>query len=471
MVGDGRLRITNARVPLCLLEAKLADAGEGLALVDIDIAGERIVRVTPAGATVRTAGTAEPESAVHPPPASAAHPAPAGVGRPEPEGAADEEGVALLEQDGGQVWPGFVDVHSHLDKGHIWPRAENPDGTFAAALEAVERDCAAHWSAADVRARFEFGLRCALAHGTVAIRTHLDSRPPQHRISWPLFAELRAEWAGRIDLQAASLVLPEDMAGPFGEEIADLVAAADGVLGCVTFMGPGLDAVLDRVFPLAAERGLDLDFHVDESLDPSAASLRRIAETALRHRFAGRILCGHCCALAVQTPDEVAQTLDRVAAAGIAVVSLPLCNLYLQDRAPGRTPRRRGVTLLHEMAARGIPLALASDNCRDPFYAWGDHDMLEVFREAVRIAHLDRPVGGWPAAATRPPAEVMGLAPAGRIRVGARADLVLFRARYYSELLARPQSDRIVLRAGKPIDAALPDHRALDHLFGAAGLG
>jgi len=47
--------------------------------------------------------------------------------------------------------------------------------------------------------------------------------------------------------------------------------------------------------------------------------------------------------------------------AGIAVVSLPMCNLYLQDRAPGRTPRRRGITLLHELAARGIPLALATD--------------------------------------------------------------------------------------------------------------
>jgi len=433
-----RLEITDARVPVCLLEGAFADAGEGLARLDIEIADGRIAGLHPAATEARRKRAALPE------------------------------GAALLEQEGGQVWPGLVDVHAHLDKGHIWPRAENPDGTFAAALEAVERDRAANWSAADVRARFEFGLRCALAHGTVAIRTHLDSRPPQHRISWPLFAELRAAWAGRIDLQAASLVLPEDMAGPFGEEIADLVAASGGVLGCVTFMSPGLDALLDRIFALAAERGLDLDFHVDESLDPGARSLCHIAQAALRHRFAGRVLCGHCCALAVQPPDEVARTLDLAAAAGIAVVSLPMCNLYLQDRAPGRTPRRRGITLLHELAARGIPLALASDNCRDPFFAWGDHDLLEVFREAVRIGQLDRPLGAWPAAVAATPAAIMGLPEAGRMRVGGPADLVLFRARHYSELLARPQSDRIVLRAGQPIDTALPDHRALDHLFGAA---
>ncbi len=430
MPAADRLWITDARVPLGLLEGEFGDAGEGLARVDIELAGGQIARVGAAGSQAL-------------PPAA-----------------------ARIDQAGGQVWPGLVDLHTHLDKGHIWPRAENPDGTFGAALEAVQRDRCAHWSAGDVRARFEFGLRCAHAHGTVAIRTHIDSRPPQHRISWPVFSELRAEWADRIALQGVCLVRVEDMAGPFGVEIADLVAAQGGVLGCVTFMIPELDAVLERIFRLATERGLDLDFHVDESLDPTARSLDHIARAALRHGFAGKIVCGHCCSLSVQEPDEALRTLDLVAKAAIAVVSLPMCNLYLQDRVPGRTPRRRGVTLLHELAARGIAVALASDNCRDPFFAYGDHDLMEVFREAVRIAHLDRPVGAWPAAVTRTPADVMRLAGRGVIGPGAPADLVLFRARDYGELLSRPQADRIVLRAGRPIATRLPDYRELDGLLG-----
>jgi cytosine deaminase len=425
-----QLRVRAARVPLCLLEGDFADAGDGLALVDIDIRDGRITAVRATGS--------------------------------EP-GPIDAAGI---EQDGGQVWPGFVDVHTHLDKGHIWPRCENPDGTFDAALAAVRADRATNWSAEDVRARFEFGLRCAYAHGTVAIRTHLDSLSPQHWISWPLFRELRSEWAGRIELQAVSLVALDDLRGAFAEELADRVAESGGILGCVTFMLPDIDAQLERVFGLAAERDLDLDFHVDESLDPGARSLRHIAETALRQRFAGRVLCGHCCSLSVQPPDEVETTLDLVRAARIAIVSLPMCNLYLQDRAPGRTPRRRGVTLLHEMAAHGIPVLLASDNCRDPFFAYGDHDPLEVFREAVRIAHLDRPVGAWPAAVTRTPAGIMRLPERGQIRPGAPADLVLFRARGWSELLSRPQSERIVLRAGRPIERTLPDYRELDERLG-----
>jgi cytosine deaminase len=157
--------------------------------------------------------------------------------------------------------------------------------------------------------------------------------------------------------------------------------------------------------------------------------------------------------------------MARVRDAGISVVSLPMCNMYLQDRHAGRTPRWRGVTLLHEMKARGIPVAVASDNTRDPFYAYGDLDPLEVFREASRILQLDHPVADWPAAVCRDPATIIGRPEFGRIAVDRPADLVLFRARSWTELLARPQSDRTVLRSGKPIDRTLPDYRELDDLM------
>jgi cytosine deaminase len=117
------------------------------------------------------------------------------------------------------------------------------------------------------------------------------------------------------------------------------------------------------------------------------------------------------------------------------------------------------------MKARSIPVVVASDNCRDPFNGFGDHDMLEVLREAVRIAHLDRPYGEWPRAVAATPADLMGLATVGRLGPGRPADLVLFRGRHWSELLARAQSDRVVIRAGRAITAALPDYRELDELM------
>jgi cytosine deaminase len=357
-------------------------------------------------------------------------------------------------------------MHTHLDKGHIWPRAENPDGSFAGALAAVAADRAARWTAADIAPRFEFGLRCAYAHGTVAIRTHIDSGAPQHRITWPVFAEMRERWAGRITLQGVALFAPASLDdSAYAADLAACVVEHGGTLGGVIHPMDGLPERIEALVGLAEAHGLGLDVHIDETLDPAARSLPMLAELAIARRFPRPIVVGHCCSLTVQSDGEVDRTLDLMAEARMQVVSLPMCNMYLQDRAPGCTPRRRGVTLLHEMAARGIPVAVASDNCRDPFHAYGDHDMLEVFREAVRIGHLDRPLGDWHRVATRTPAEIIGV-PAGRVEPGVAADLVICKARSVSELLSRPQSDRLVLRAGAAIDARTPDYAELDEVAG-----
>jgi cytosine deaminase len=381
------------------------------------------------------------------------------IGAPEQ---IDVEALDAIDLDGGLVFPAFVDLHTHLDKGHIWPRRRNPDGTFFGALDNVNLDREANWSARDVAARMDFSLRCAYAHGTAAIRTHLDSYGKQTAISWPVFAEMRERWRGRIELQAAALFSVEHVQNSAHmAEIRQTLVEHDGVMGGVTFMLPELDAALDTLFRTAMDAGLDLDFHVDETQDPEARSLRHIAEAALRHRFSGQITVGHCCSLARQPEDEARATIDRVAEAGIAVVSLPMCNLYLQDRHAGRTPRSRGVTLLHEFKAAGVQVCVSSDNTRDPFYAYGDLDVLEVFREATRIAHLDHPFGDWPRAVAATPARVMGI-DAGLLRRGGVADMVLFRARSYTELLSRPQSDRSVMRGGRLISTTLPDYRELD---------
>ncbi|TJX32209.1 MAG: cytosine deaminase, partial [Mesorhizobium sp.] len=140
--------------------------------------------------------------------------------------------------------------------------------------------------------------------------------------------------------------------------------------------------------------------------------------------------------------------------------------LYLQDRrGDNTTPRWRGVTLLHEMRARGIPVAVASDNTRDPFYAYGDLDMLEVYRMATRILHFDHPVADWPQAVSATPAKVMRLDGVGVLAAGGDADFVLFKGRSWTELLSRPESDRIVVRDGRTIERRLPDYAELDELM------
>ncbi len=425
--------LRNAQIPAAVLDSpSVPSDAEGLARLDLNLADGRIAAIAPAGTA--------------------------------------QDGI---DMDRGQVWPCFVDGHVHLDKTQTWPRQPNPDGTHSGAKNAVIADRGKHYAEDDIQPRFEFGLRCAFAHGTAAIRTHLDSYWPDAKAHWAVFRRMRDRWRGRIDLQAVSICPLQRFAGDDGIALADEVAASGGVLGMTTTgeggqaSSPEFQALLDRFFTLAEERGLALDLHLDETGDPSSRTLDAVARTAIRRGFQLPIQVGHVCSLSVQTEVAAVATIRLCAEAGLRVINLPMCNMYLQGRNAGHTPRWRGITLVHEFLAAGVPVSFASDNCRDPFYAYGDYDMMEVYREAVRIAQLDHPFGPWAASVTATPAASCGFTGRGRIVVGAPADLVLFRARSMTELLARPQSDRAILRGGKLLDVSLPDFREMDSIVGA----
>lgn len=429
MIPDvARYWLKNAHVPVSLIENCNfnSQTREGLCLVDLEILDGAISQIVSASSSL-------------------------------PE-------IPFLDLRKGILFPGFVDIHTHLDKGHIWERSPNLDGTFDNAL-AIARNDYKNWHCEDLYRRMEFGIKCSYAQGTTAIRTHLDCFGKQAEISLEVFKALQKDWSDRIILQAVSLVSLDYYQTSEGVALADLIADVGGILGGVAYMNPDLDSQLNTVFSLAKERELNLDFHADENGDLNSICLQKIATIAWQNQFSQQIICGHCCSLAVQFPEVVADTLEFVKQANIGIVSLPMCNLYLQDRKSERSPLWRGVTDVRTLKKHGIPVAFASDNCRDPFYGFGNHDMLEVFTQAVRIAHLDTPYNNWCASVAKTPADLIGLPQLGKIAIGLNADLVLFKARYYSELLSRPQSDRIVIRQGKQINTNLPNYEELDDLL------
>jgi cytosine deaminase len=374
----------------------------------------------------------------------------------------------VTDVDGRQVWPTLVDIHTHLDKGHTVARNPNPDGSIqnARSVMAVDR---ALWSGDDLRRRMRFGLRCAEAHGVSAIRTHLDTYPQTTERSWAVFRDLREEWAGRITLQGVSMCPIDLLGNEYGERLAREVSESRGLLGGVIRPleenGPpvpdNIDAQLDRLFDLAKRFDLDVDLHVDETHNPLAASLPFIARAAIRHGYKGRVTCGHCCSLANQSEEAVDRTLDLIAEADLSVVTLPTVNLYLQDRSLGRTPRWRGTTLVHEMLKRGINMAVAGDNCRDAFFAYGDHDMLDTFRQAVRILHLDHPISSAPALVGPNPARIGRLREHGCLVEGGPANFIVFNARTLNQIVSRAHQDRVVFRNGIKVAANVPDYDEL----------
>lgn len=425
---EARYHLRNANVPRNLLTDDELPDTDGLARVDITVAGGKVEAIHLCGPVVDQAPS--------------------------------------VDLKGGIVFPCFVDVHTHLDKGHIVQRQSNPDGALRAALDRTAIDRAANWSAHDVARRMDFSLRCAFAHGTAALRTHIDSASPQGEISWPVFEQVRRKWKGLIELQAVALAGIDDLLNAtYLSQISRRLAGSGGAIGGALVLHPLMRPAIKAVIASASEFGLDIDLHLDETVDPRSDALRILAEEVLESGFSGHVAAGHCCSLAHQDPEEARRTIELVAEAGIAVVTLPLCNMSLQERSPGRTPLYRGITSVQELTGSGVCVAAASDNTRDPFYAYGDLDPLEVMRETIRIAHLDHPIDIAPAMVTSHPARMMSLEGRGQLSIGMAADLVLFQGRSWSELLSRPESHRTVLRSGRPIDRTLPNYYELDDLM------
>ncbi|BAQ59891.1 cytosine deaminase [Geminocystis sp. NIES-3708] len=422
MINHSNYWLKNAHIPSCLIVNNqfISDTRENLCLCDIQIEKGKIIKIIKASNNTI--------------------------------------GIDLQK---GIVLPCFVDIHTHLDKGHIFERSPNLQSDFKTALETVKKD-AIFWDEEDLYKRMEFGLKCSYAHGTIAIRTHLDCHENQADITLKVWQKLQKAWQNKITLQAVSLVSLDYFLTENGVKLADKMAEIGEILGGVAYTNPELEIQLEKVFQLAKERNLDLDFHADENGEIDSICLQKIAEIAIKTNFSGNILCGHCCSLSVQPKEVVQKTINLIKEANINIVSLPMCNLYLQDRKENITPFWRGITKVKELKKAGIKVAFASDNCRDPFFGFGDHDLLEVFNQSVRIAHLDTPYSDWITSVTKIPADLMRLPQLGRIGVNYSANLVVFKARYFSELLSRNQNDSLIIRDGKIIKNELPNYQELD---------
>ncbi|HEY1765503.1 MAG TPA: cytosine deaminase [Opitutaceae bacterium] len=382
-------------------------------------------------------------------------------------------GMGSTDLGGSLVFPGLLEVHTHLDKCHTWDRSPGVHSDFWESLHILAAD-SARWDAEDVYRRADFGLRTTWAHGTVALRTHLDTGRRAGAGSHAALERLRSEWRGRIEIQTVSLFPFSEFSGAGADLIVGLTAR-HGAAAMGGFPQPNaeLPRQLDNVMAAARELGIGLDFHVDESELAYAECLRATAEAVLRNKFPHPVACGHNCSLSKQPPDRARETIALVREAGIAIIALPLTNLHLQGRSRGpaaegaafgspRTPQWRGLTLLHEFIDAGVTVACGGDNVRDAFIGWGDFDLVEVYVESVRLAHLDSRLPYSPAVVTTGPAKIMGLPGYGQIAPGSPADLVVFPHRRFHTLLSRPFAPRRLVHGEAFREAALPSYDEMD---------
>ena len=365
-------------------------------------------------------------------------------------------GATLLDARGGLLLPCFADIHTHIDKSFVIGETGAVYGDLFAAIERMAEHRAG-WTADQVAARMQRALGEAWACGTRALRTHLDWFAAAEPVSLAVFEDMRRQWAGRVELQAVALTPIDLLAEPqVARDIARRVAAAGAIMGGFVYRQPRLATGLELLFRAAADAGLRLDIHVDEGLDADARGLALIAGLTREFGMAGRVVCGHACSLAAQPREEALRTLDACAAAGLTLVALPSTNAYLQGSWRG-TPVERGITLVNEARAAGVPVCFATDNVADTFYPYGGYDLIDIFEKAVVLAHLRTPES-WLDAISGVPAQAMGLDHGDAFAVGAPADWVLFAARDMAGLLSpngKAPGNRTLIRNGGIVDVGV----------------
>ena len=338
-----------------------------------------------------------------------------------------------LKHNGGILTPKLADIHVHLDKTGTAKRIGKRAGTLFEAIDLMEKD-KVNWNENDIYNRASKALNIAWEQGTGFIRTHIDWTTPEVPIAWHVIKELRVEWRGKIEIQLASLC-PLDMLAEEVKKIAKIVKADNAILGGFIFRNFRLREKLKLVFEAAKKNDIELDFHIDEGLDKQANGFDTVIDLVKKFNMKNRVLCSHCCSLSIRENSKVSTVLKMAAETGVGLTCLPTTNLWLQDNAIGKTPRYRGLAPIMEAKDEGIPIMIASDNCEDAFYPFGNYNQISNFSIAVLAAQLDERL--WFDSISSIPANWMGAE--NKINKGSEANFLWYQANSLDELINKTE--------------------------------
>jgi cytosine deaminase len=354
-----------------------------------------------------------------------------------------------LPADGRLVVPGFVDAHLHLDKAYLLDRAPSHEGTLAEALR-VTAEAKRGFTVEDIRARARALLDRAVAHGTTALRGHVEVDPGVGLRGVEAVLPLRTEYADRLDLQLCAFAQEGIQRWPGTEALLrEALRAGVDLVGACPYTDVDGAAHLETVFSLAREFDTDVDVHVDFADEPENLHIVEVVEATRRAGWQGRVAVGHLTELAACTPAEQDWLIARIRETGLAVITLPATDLYLMGRRDAWHPRR-GLTPIRRLLAAGVPVAAATNNVQNAFTPVGNADLLLVTYLLVVAAHLGSESGMRAALdmVTTAPARILGRRDHA-IAVGGRADLVVLEARSLAEAVGALPPRRWVVKDGR----------------------
>ena len=358
-----------------------------------------------------------------------------------------------LDAQGCLMLPGLVEPHAHLDKCYS-PMTSETGGLISAIdnMRAIKNSR----SLDEVEARARRGLERAISKGVCHMRSHLDLGTETDLAVIERLVRLRLDYENRIDLEftlLCSLDTNENI------ELAEKAFAlgADAIGGAPA-LTENPKKNIDAALAFAEKHGCPLDLHIDENEDPESGCLEYLADRILESGFSQRVTAGHCCSLAFQSDENRARVISKVAEAGINIISLPSCNLYLMGR--DKTPAPRGVTPLNELIRNGVNVSAGCDNVQDPFHPWGDYEPLGTACTSAAVAPFDSDNAPEPDSSQAPQlaidlitknaAKAMGISEYG-IKEGMTANFCLLRCKTLQQAITERSLRTWVFFRGKPV--------------------
>lgn len=371
----------------------------------------------------------------------------------------DAPAAQQLDAQGLLVTPPFVDAHFHMDAtlSAGQPR-HNQSGTLLEGIQ-IWAELKPQLTVEHIQQRARELCHWAIAQGNLAIRSHVDICDPS-LMAVDALLDIQQEMAPYLDLQLVAF--PQDglLRSPGAE--AQLLRALDrgvqvvgGIPHFERTMAQGAESIR-RLCEIAAERGLPVDMHCDESDDPWSRHIETLIFETQRVGLQGRVTGSHLTSMHSMDNYYVSKLLPLMAEAQVHAIANPLINITLQGRHDSY-PKRRGMTRIPEMLEHGITVALGHDCVMDPWYAMGSHDMLEVAQMGIHVAQLTgiEQRRAMFRAVTEDAAAILELPDYG-LKPGCYADLVVLQASDVLEALRLRPARRYVLRRGQVIAATPP---------------
>lgn len=357
------------------------------------------------------------------------------------------------------VSPPFIDPHFHMDATLSLGKPRlNVSGTLleGIALWGELRPIVTREELVERALRY---CDLAVSQGLLYIRSHVDTSDPR-LVTAEALLEVRERVKPYITLQLVAF--PQDGYYRAKDGVESLNRALDmgveivgGIPHFERTMEEGRLSV-EALCRIAADRGLPVDIHCDETDDPLSRHIETLAAQTVRFGLQGRVNGSHCTSMHSMDNYYVSKLIPLIAEAQVNITPNPLINIMLQGRHD-TYPKRRGMTRVRELMEAGVNVSFGHDCVMDPWYSMGSGDMLEVGHMAIHVAQMagiedKKKIFD---ALTVNSAKTMGIDGYG-LEVGCKGDLVVLQAVDVIEALRLKPTRLYVVRGGKVISRSAP---------------